>query len=205
MVQTDGKNLQGLKSAKFVIAVVAVVLLGSALCSRNNPLDPKAGNYNAGVNLLVDPGFENGAAPWSGHGLTGRKIDSTVAHSGICSERIDLSIAGFPRTVLQNVNVVEGTVYTFSGWMKTDSANFGFHMMVYWYSTATPPQMLSDTTGLLEADTLGTLTGKNDWTEISRNYRALAGALTAQIFLDGINAIGGKGTAWFDDVTFNAH
>jgi hypothetical protein len=218
MVQTDGKNLQGLKSTKFFIAVVAVVLLGSALCSRNNPLDPKAGNYDAGVNLLVDPGFENGAGSWQGHTSGGRSIDSTAtdAQSGMCCEKIDMNVLGYPRDVLQTVRVVAGTVYTFTGCMKTDSigylnasvAGFDAHIMVYWYNTATPPQnpLPSDTvTGFLRADTLISLSWTNPWTMATKNYRAPDSALSAIIYLEDAALIGGTGHAWFDDLTFNAH
>ncbi|MGA2506682.1 MAG: hypothetical protein ABSF80_04315 [Chitinispirillaceae bacterium] len=208
MLHADGKDPRGLKIAKSVIAIAAVALLGSVFCSRNNPLDPKAGNYNAGTNILLDPGFEDDASSWLMNTAGGRIIDSTVAHSGKCSEKMDMNILGWRRAVWQTVNVDTGLVYSFSGWMKTDSANFGFHMMVYWYSIISPPQNQapSDTvSGFIEADTLGTLTGKNDWTLFSRNYVAPPGALTAQIYLEGIAAIGAKGTAWFDDISFNAH
>jgi hypothetical protein len=188
---------------------VALLLLGFVLCSRNNPLDPQAGNYDPGVNLLADPGFENGGSLWKMPNAGGRKIDSTVSHSGMCSEKIDMTTFNYPRAVWQTVSVVTGTVYTFSGWMKTDTVTLDVHMMVYWYSIPSPPesQSPSDTVnGFIKADTLARLTGKNDWTGFSRNYVAPSGALKAQIYLEGVPALGiSKGTAWFDDLTFAAH
>ena len=218
MPQTDKKNAGRLKIAKSFIALAAIVLLGFVFCSRNNPLDPKAGNYNAGVNILLDPGFEDDATSWQGHAFGGRSIDSTPGdpQSGRFCEKIDMSVLGYPRSVWQTVRVVAGTVYTFTGWMKTDSigyldasvAGFDAHIMVYWYNTATPPQnqLPSDTaTGFLGADTLISLTWINPWTMATKNYRAPDSALSAIIYLEDAALVGGTGSAWFDDISFNAH
>src|SRR5512136_3133158 len=73
MMLKNVKIVSSLKTAVFLTAVSAIGLSLSVLCSRNNPLDPQAGNYDIGVNLLADPGFENqDTAHWRGAVSGGR-------------------------------------------------------------------------------------------------------------------------------------
>jgi hypothetical protein len=206
MIRADKRNLRGSKIAKSVIAIAAVVLLVSAFCSRNNPLDPKAGNYNAGTNLLHDPSFENSDTSVWKMGISGGRaiVDTVSAQNGTFCEQMILHFP-FPRTVWQDVPVSAGKVYSFSGWIKTDSVTTSAHILVLWYNTPTPPNNQMPT-GFIKADTLGSLTGTNAWTGFSKNYYAPDSALTAQVYLECVpDTIIGNGTAWFDNLAFNAH
>ena len=206
MEQGNKKNKTGTPSAIFFI--VLLVPLSFINCSRNNPLDPKAGNYDAGTNILQDPGFETGGAPWQGHLSGGRSIVNSGALSGTFCEQIVLS--PYPRTVWQDLTVSAGKVYSVSGWIKTDTVTTSAHILVFWYNTATPPgnQMppLPTDHRFIKTDTLGSLTGTNAYTKLSRNYYAPDSALSAQVYLEcGPPSDTSTGTAWFDNLTFNSH
>jgi hypothetical protein len=208
MTGADKKNKTGARIAIFFIAVL--LPLGFIHCSRNNPLDPNAGNYDPGVNLLIDPGFENqDTAHWRGAISGGRSIANMGAQSGIYSEMMVMDTNGFPRSVWQTVKVSEGKVYSVSGWIKTASIVFSVHIAVFWYNTPDPPAS-QPPSNYLRADTLGSLSGTTGWTKFSRNYLAPANAQSAQIFLEGVavkhsSHTGNNGTAWFDNLSFNSH
>jgi hypothetical protein len=189
------RNKPMTRIAIFFIAVSFVIL-----CSRNNPLDPNAGNYAPGTNLLVDPGFETGDAAWLGHASGGRSIVNTGAQSGTFCEQMVLS--PYPRNVFQDVSVSAGKVYGVSGWIKTLNVATSAHILVLWYTSATPDPFDAS---LIKADTLGSFSGTHEWSRLSRNYYAPASALTAQLYLECVPTIDTTGRAWFDNLSFNAH
>jgi hypothetical protein len=210
MKQPDGKNLRGLKIAKSIVALAAAALLGFSVCSRNNSLDPKAGDYEQGTNLLHDPGFEmSDTSVWKMGISGGRSMVNTGAQSGTMCEQMALFLP-YPRAVWQDVPVSAGKVYSVSGWIKTDNVSTSAHILVLWYNTITPPENqsppLPSDHRFIKADTLGRLTGNNGWTAFSRNYYAPASALTAQLYLECVpDSVIGNGTACFDNMAFAVH
>jgi hypothetical protein len=202
MKRSGKKNKTGTRIAIFFIALLLPV--GFIHCSRNNTLDPNAGNYDAGTNILQNPGFENGGVPWQMPISGGRSIVIIGSQSGTFCEQMDLYY-NFPRAVWQTVPVGAGKLYSVSGWIKTESVITSAQILVLWYNTVTPPQNQMPT-GFIKADTVGSLTGTKAWTKVSRNYYAPDAALTAQLFLEGVQAAdSGNGTAWFDNLSFNSH
>ncbi len=78
----------------------------------------------APANLLLNPGFEDGAASWVNATGTGRSIDTTASQSGVQSLKITAS-ASSGRNAYQQVTITGGVSYQVSGWIKTSglSAN----------------------------------------------------------------------------------
>jgi hypothetical protein len=81
-----------------------------------------AGN---GINLLKNPGFEQGTKHWTIY--SGSKsgprfsVDRSVVHSGEKALRWDSKINKGNITAFQNVKLTPGRMYKFSGWLKTDN------------------------------------------------------------------------------------
>jgi hypothetical protein len=212
MIRTEVKHGKSLKIAACLTTVIVSVigLAGFFQCSRNNPLDPKAGDYDPGVNLLVDPGFENqDTTHWRGAISGGRSIVNTGAHNGTSCEQMVMDTNGYPRSVWQTVQgITAGKVYSVSGWMKTQSIVFSVHIAVYWYNTPDPPAS-QGALNYIHADTLGVFKGTNAWTKFEKNYFAPDSAQSAQFFLEGVavkhsSSTGDLGTVWFDDLSLIA-
>ena len=95
-------------------------------------------------------------------------------------------------------------VYSFSGWIKTDSVTTSAHILVLWYNTATPPENQMPS-GFIKADTVGSLSGTN----AGQNSQEIIMPLfcpTAQVYLECVpDTVIGNGTAWFDNLSFNSH
>jgi len=198
MTRADKRNRRGTPVALFFIVVLLPFSL--ILCNRNNPLDPDAGNYSTGTNLLVDPGFETGDAAWQGHTSGGRSIVNTGAQSGTFCEQMQLS--PYPRNVWQDIPVSAGKVYSVSGWVKTLTVATSAHILVLWHTTATP---IPFGAGCIKIDTLGSFSGTHEWAKLSLNYYAPASALTAQLYLECVSTLDTTGRAWFDNLSFNSH
>ena len=160
-------------------------------------------------NLLLDPSFETGGAPWQMNTSGGRSIVNTVAQSGTHSEQMVLPGVAFPRAVWQTVpdSVTAGTMYDVSGWVQTDAVlNSSAQIMILWFNTATPPNNQTPAgPGLIKIDTVGKLAGTHVWTSLQATFTAPANAVTAQVYLECSAVAGSSGTAWFDNLSFRVH
>jgi type II secretory pathway pseudopilin PulG len=143
-----------------------------------------------GGNLLANPGFESGAANWTG--VSGdASISILVFHSGIQSVQINQPAAG-QKTVYQNVSVTAGQNYQASGWIRTNAITAGSAMItIIW----------RDGTGFgFDLATIGQQMGSTNWTQYSQSVTAPTGAVTAS-FTVGVTWRS-SGQAWFDDLVF---
>ena len=158
-------------------------------------------------NLLLDPSFETGGAPWQMNTSGGRSIDNTVAQSGTHSEQMVLPGVAFPRAVWQTVTLSADTSFDVSGWVQTDAVlNSTVQIMVLWFNTATPPNNQAPAgPGLITIDTVGKLAGTHVWTNLKATVAAPPTALSAQVFLECSAVAGSSGTVWFDNMSFRVH
>ncbi|HWY37355.1 MAG TPA: T9SS type A sorting domain-containing protein, partial [Bacteroidia bacterium] len=141
--------------------------------------------------------------PWQQATFGGRSIINTVSQAGTWSEQIVLPAAAFPRNVYQNITVKADTSYTASGWMKSNAVNTNGTILVYWYSTATPPPYYNGYPGgYIKVDTVGVITGTTGWTNYSKTIVAPSAALSAQFYLSGTTTSTSTGTIWFDSFSF---
>jgi hypothetical protein len=160
-------------------------------------------------NMLLDPSFENGGAPWQMNTSGGRSIVNTVAQSGTHSEQMILPGVAFPRAVWQTVTdtVLVGASYDVSGWVQTDAVlNSTAQIMILWFNTITPPNnQVPGGPGLIKIDTVGKLAGTHVWTNLKATVTAPAATQRAQVYLECTADSGSGGTAWFDNLSFRFH
>jgi S-formylglutathione hydrolase FrmB len=73
------------------------------------------------TNVVVNPGFESGMAPWTCSGSCGVDIGLGNAHSGNNNGWVRNSFGW--NDIEQTVSVVPDTTYTLTGWIRTSSNN----------------------------------------------------------------------------------
>ena len=170
----------GINTFLFAIVILSLTYICSMETSNGQP---------AGENILSDPGLELDSGVWEKSNASGRSIVTTEAHSGLKSEQI-ISDTQWVREVYQSVSVTGGATYDMSAWVKTSGVDVGASIMIQW---------LDISENILSTDVVGTLTGSQDWTELSNSFTAPANAVFARfrLFLD--IETDGAGTAWFDD------
>ncbi len=144
-------------------------------------------------------------SPWVANTSGGRSIVNTGAQAGTWCEQIVLPAAAVPRNVWQNLSIFPDTAYLVSGWMKSTTVNTDAYMIVFWYNTPYPAPFVGGlAAGFMKADTIGTITGTNGWTNYSKTITAPAAALSAMIYLNGITTPTSTGTVWFDSFSFSS-
>ncbi len=143
-----------------------------------------------GENLLPNGDFE---IDEDGDGLpdeweTARPLafDEEVVHSGARSVRIDSDDVTINNINKGYVTLAPNTIYTLTGWMKTEDVAGGQGAQVYLY----------DFEGAQTGGISIIMHGTNDWTQVRQVFRtgdAPEGRVTFRIY-------GSTGTAWFDDL-----
>lgn len=148
-----------------------------------------------GANVLLDPGFESNGYGWVGVTFMGRSIDTSVAHSGTKSQEIVYS-SSWPREVYQDAAVITGGPYNAGGWIKTNSNSGNSSIILIWLDTLLNGNENMPSTAIKRTDTIGSMTGTNNWNYFSKQYAAPSNAKSVRFCL---LASVGSGTAWFDD------
>lgn len=97
-------------------------------------LSPSVGRASGGSNLLQNPSFEQGTAPWlSGPSGATFIITSTQVYSGTWAASLNKEVGAVPIYIYQDVPVVGGGYYTLSGWAYKDSPNFrSVYLRIEW-------------------------------------------------------------------------
>lgn len=161
------------------------------------------GQASATANLLVNPGFEQTAAnsAWTGgiaaadwtryvfSGTPAFAVDSSVAHTGGKSVKIE---AGYTArgTIFQQINsVVKGKTYKISGWMKTENVS----------NKALVRFQIGRTSGGNVLVNMAEAKGTTDWTYFEQKTTIPDNATTPswlkiEAFLEN-----STGKVWFDD------
>lgn len=142
-----------------------------------------------GTNLLLNPGFELGGAPWTGGGSHASIVTSPV-HSGAAAARLAATSSGQP-ALEQMTPVVGGRSYEVSSWIRTDSLAGGALIMVVWQDAA-GRSLSIDRTSLVQ--------GTTGWTRLAQTFVAPSQAARARLSIRLIRETDNAGTAWFDDV-----
>jgi hypothetical protein len=147
-----------------------------------------------GVNLLTNPGFEQGSngAPTGWTTISWKPgtfiWDNTVNHSGQYSVKIDSSQPNDLRWV-QTLNVLPCSKYRFTAWVKT--LNVGHSLEA------------NDIGASLRVDGTYTMTqdlkGTNDWTQLSLDITTGAETTLTVLLRLGFTSGTNTGTVWFDD------
>lgn len=148
-----------------------------------------------------NPGFELGGAtpafwavPSWGQTDASWARDSTVAHGGGSSVRLDVSSASGFITAFNTARVQVGPgTYSYGAWIKSQgTTGIGAHIDPLFY----------DSSGKLVGSDHRQFatTGTHDWEYVSIDLPTPAGATQVELHL----RVAGTGTAWFDDVTLVA-
>ena len=138
------------------------------------------------LNLLQNPGFENGLTGW-----TSGAIVTSPVHSG--SKALQITARStIAVTSTQTVAVIAGTAYQASGWIDVSNIAGSAKIQVQWRNGAGT---------LLRTDAVGTLTGTAGFTQRSASLTAPVGATQARFVLRTEIESDGAGQAWFDDLS----
>jgi len=152
----------------------------------------------AGINVLADPGFEQGANAWewSVPPFEGARIDrdTTVAHSGRTSMALthfEDGLVPFKMGMAQNLraDALRGKRVRMSAWLKADSLTNPAYVMV----GAHMP------TGNKPSGVAATLTDTFDWTETATEFDVPEDAETVWAWVT-VNAPA-HGRVWMDDAS----
>ncbi|MFN8589108.1 MAG: hypothetical protein U0704_15055 [Candidatus Eisenbacteria bacterium] len=149
-------------------------------------------------NLFQDPGFENGGLAWEWvappfeGGIV--ELDSTTAHSGRYSMRVDHMNDGLTSTrsgVTQPIpgRALAGKRLRLTGWFKADSLQGSAYLEMFAHTAAGPHrsplyEMLSNTF---------------DWTQLSMEWNVPPGTVTVWPWLHVPAPF--RGTVWLDDAS----
>lgn len=152
----------------------------------------------AGVNVLADPSFEQGANAWewATPPFEGARIDrdTTVAHTGRTSmllSHFQDGLVPFKMGMAQNLRAdgLRGKRVRMSAWLKADSLTNPAYVMV---GAHTP-------TGNKPSGVAGTLTGSFDWTETATEFDVPEDTETLWAWVT-VNSPA-YGTVWMDDAS----
>jgi hypothetical protein len=144
-------------------------------------------------NLVVNSGFESATSAWSGFVKPYVIIDGSTRYAGANSARFLASPTG-RRTIRQDIRVYYGVWYNLAAVARTSGA-----------TTVVQVQWLDSSGAVLGTKTLTPLTGNRSWTALSGSFGAPKGVRTARILLGTEAEPDGAGTAWFDEVVFQAY
>ena len=137
------------------------------------------------INLLVNPGFEDGGNGWRWP----LPVVTTVSRSGSRAQQIQAGPSFIENA--QAVAVAGDSPYAASGWVATRGLDRNrASIWIHWEDAAGK---------LLKKDVLGWVPGSRNWTRLAAPLRSPPDATRAG-FLVVIE--GGSGTAWFDDCEF---
>ncbi|KAF0192799.1 MAG: PKD domain-containing protein [Gammaproteobacteria bacterium] len=156
------------------------------------------GDVNASTNLIVNAGFETGFKnPWTGGGgMTNAAAD---IRSGTWAYRVWGSTTQWP-DIRQDVTVVAGKTYDFSGWMRitgktaTSSSSGNYYtFQIHWYDAS------GTETGT--ATSFGTSYSNIAYTRFSQQAVAPTGAVKGRLHFLAAQA---DGTGYIDDLSIVA-
>ena len=151
-----------------------------------------------GPNLLLDSGFEAGAADWQNSAAPGLLVDGTQFHAGAFAQLIVASAAS-ENVVYQDVAVIAGRSYTAKAWVFTQDLNdLGGVVELLWLDSSGLPEV-PPAADLLGTQIVGTLNGTQDWTLVSGTFDAPTGTVVARVRLRVGLEGDAAGAAWFDD------
>jgi hypothetical protein len=151
-----------------------------------------------GVNLLEDPSFEGDGNLWEysvpPYGELHVERDSSVAHSGHASLRIDAARVGMMESrvgVVKCLNRLDlgGKRFRVSAWCKTDTLKGVAFLKVYCHTPDT----------VWVGPTAGALSGTRDWVKLGTDFVTPRGAV--QLWLNAITTVPATGRVWFDDLS----
>jgi endoglucanase len=136
------------------------------------------------INIVANPGFENGTTSWTLPATA--SIDTAVAdaHSGINSLQLDATAPW--QGTWQSFPITAGQSYTFSAWERSTTSGGWITLSSYDASGAS-----------LDQGPFLNYPGTGSWTYLSATYVAPPGAVTALLGLQS----SATGTFWFDDLS----
>jgi glucose/arabinose dehydrogenase/PKD repeat protein len=153
---------------------------------------PASGGGGGGTNLLINPGFEQGLASWTGGGSQATIVSSPV-RSGSAALRIAATSAG--QTALEQIApVVGGQPYEVSAWVQTEALTGGALVMVVWQDSA-GRSLYIDRTPVVQ--------GTTGWMRLAQTFVAPSQAARARVSVRLTREADNAGTAWFDDVVLD--
>ena len=149
------------------------------------------------LNLLSNPGFENGLTDWAINNAIGgtSTLDASTVFSGGKSLKITRATSG-DQYAHANYNfgtAIGGRTFTMSANVKTvDITGNGVHIKTYW----------QDDTGWIwqNNESSQILTGTNDWSRLEVTAEAPAGAKKVHVIVIPGDK-NGKGTYWIDSLS----
>ncbi|MCA1604437.1 MAG: carbohydrate binding domain-containing protein, partial [Acidobacteria bacterium] len=144
----------------------------------------------ASVNLLTNPGFEEGATGWLNVGNANRTIVTSPTHMGAKALQM-IAYSTRSSSVSQTFIVAPNTAYSVSGWAKVQDIAGSAVLKVSWIDSANQR---------INAKIVGTHRGTLDWTELTSILLSPTNAAKAQVVLTLKPEVDGTGTAWFDDI-----
>lgn len=152
--------------------------------------------YQPGVNLVSNPGFEDGKSNWSQNPRYWDVV-TDVSHSGNNSIRISKTDPSTYPMIIQSLPVQNDARYVISAWIKTDSVtggDAGASIALDYYDC--------NNAYIKRGSYASVVTGTSDWTHVT--YTSIktpsnAAKVTIVLFMKN----GCTGTAWFDDVNAN--
>ena len=163
------------------------------------------------ANLAINPGFESEitfdgppfVGSWEGFNGGGATAATTMMMPRSGAQALTLTISGTPNTfagAFQDVGVIAGVEYTFSGWHATPSAplQLGPEIRIEWRDAASE---IGRTPNITPAP------GASVYTPFSMNATAPAGASVARIVYavqSFSTAPNGNGIVHVDDISFAA-
>lgn len=148
----------------------------------------------APVNLLANPGFEQGGTGWQYVAHSGRSVVTSPVHAGNGALQTTVSNR-YRREVDQVVAVAGNTGYTVAGWIRTQGLTGGASLVVEWRTSGN---------ALIRTDVVGSLTGTVDWTLRSSTLTSPVNAAEAVVRVQTVQEPDGTGFGWFDDLVFIA-
>jgi PKD repeat protein len=147
------------------------------------------GGGGGGTNLIINPGFEQGAESWTAGGSQATIVSSPV-RSGSSALRIAATASG-QTAVEQTAPVAGGQVYEVSAWVQTDALAGGALIMVVWQDSAGRS---------LSIDRTAVVRGTTGWMRLAESFVAPGQAARARVSVRLTREADNAGTVWFDDV-----
>lgn len=150
-----------------------------------------ASDVIAEENLLINPGFEEGAASWN---LWGKELPQVAerGRTGKGSLKVQDVQGGYTAGGWESFNVEQGKAYTFEAWVKTASLNGEAWIELQWFDGTNTVQIDDTITSKGSAIISKTV----DWTKLQVEAYAPPGAKIGRI---ACKVEGTGGLAYFDD------
>ncbi|MFC1504679.1 hypothetical protein ACFL6D_04615, partial [Spirochaetota bacterium] len=145
-------------------------------------------------NLVLNPGFEDGAVDWGYITRTEASIVSSPVKTGSAALKLELDLVKYIN-VFQYVPVTTGEEYNIQLWIKAENITSGqARLFAQWYSD------LATEGGSKVGDNIneGQIVGNTEYKKVVKTASAPSGAQYLRLYLSLVRGIG---AAYFDDVS----